>query len=106
MVFRQISCIKGTTKLMNVEQSAGTKAQIVSVVKQLNELLPGLNLEYDKEADKLNKSTSAIKKNIAALKEQQWAKAYQRDGKRSIQSGKADVENEKAIEKDRSNKQI
>ena len=56
------------TKLMNVEhKSAGTKAQIASVVKQLNELLPGLNLEYDKEADKLNKSTSAIKKNIAAL---------------------------------------
>ena len=67
------------TKLMNVEhKSAGTKAQIVSVVKQLNELLPGLNLEYDKEADKLNKSTSAIKKNIAALKEQAMAKAYQK----------------------------
>ena len=74
------------TKLMNVEhKSAGTKAQIVSVVKQLNELLPGLNLEYDKEADKINKSTSAIKKNIAALKEQAMAKA--------------DIENEKAIKK-------
>lgn len=66
------------TKLMNVEhKSSGTKAQIASVVKQLNELLPELNLEYDKEADKLNKSTSAIKKNIAALKEQAMAKAYQ-----------------------------
>lgn len=89
------------TKLMNVEhKSAGTKAQIVSVVKQLNELLPGLNLEYDKEADKLNKSTSAIKKNIAALKEQAMAKAYQK-GMESAASkvAKADIENENAIKK-------
>lgn len=89
------------TKLMNVEhKSAGTKAQIVSVVEQLNELLPGLNLEYDKEADKLNKSTSAIKKNIAALKEQAMAKAYQK-GMESAASkvAKADIENEKAIKK-------
>lgn len=89
------------TKLMNVDhKSAGTKAQIVSVVKQLNELLPGLNLEYDKEADKLNKSTSAIKKNIAALKEQAMAKAYQK-GMESAASkvAKADIENEKAIKK-------
>ena len=89
------------TKLMNVEhKNAGTKAQIVSVVKQLNELLPGLNLEYDKEADKLNKSTSAIKKNIAALKEQAMAKAYQK-GMESAASkvAKADIENEKAIKK-------
>lgn len=89
------------TKLMNVKhKSAGTKAQIVSVVKQLNELLPGLNLEYDKEADKLNKSTSAIKKNIAALKEQAMAKAYQQ-GMESAASkvAKADIENEKAVKK-------
>lgn len=89
------------TKLMNIEhKSAGTKAQIVSVVKQLNELLPGLNLEYDKEADKLNKSTSAIKKNIAALKEQAMAKAYQK-GMESAASkvAKADIENENAIKK-------
>lgn len=89
------------TKLMNVEhKSAGTKAQIASVVKQLNSLLPGLNLEYDKEADKLNKSTSAIKKNIEALKEQAMAKAYQK-GMESAASkvAKADIENEKAIKK-------
>lgn len=89
------------TKLMNVEhKSAGTKAQIASVVKQLNELLPGLNLEYDKETDKLNKSTSAIKKNIVALKEQAMAKAYQK-GMESAASkvAKADIENENAIKK-------
>lgn len=89
------------TKLMNVEhKSAGTKAQIVSVVKQLNELLPGLNLEYDKEADKLNKSTSAIKKNIAALKEQAMAKAYQKGMENAASKvAKADIENENAIKK-------
>lgn len=89
------------TKLMNVEhKSAGTKAQIVSVVKQLNELLPGLNLEYDKEADKINKSTSAIKKNIAALKEQAMAKAYQKGMENAASKvAKADIENENAIKK-------
>ena len=88
------------TKLMNVEhKSAGTKAQIVSVVKQLNELLPGLNLEYDKEADKLNKSTSAIKKNIAALKEQAMAKAYQ-NGMESAakKSAEAEIAYKEALE--------
>lgn len=88
------------TKLMNVEhKSAGTKAQIVSIVKQLNELLPGLNLEYDKEADKLNKSTSAIKKNIAALKEQAMAKAYQ-EGMESAakKSAEAEIAYKEALE--------
>lgn len=89
------------TKLMKVEgKSAGTKAQIASVVKQLNELLPGLNLEYDKEAGKLNKSTSAIKKNIAALKEQAMAKAYQKGMENAASKvAKADIENENAIKK-------
>lgn len=89
------------TKLMKVEgKSAGTKAQIASVVKQLNELLPGLNLEYDKEADKLNRSTSAIKKNIAALKEQAMAKAYQKGMENAASKvAKADIENENAIKK-------
>ena len=88
------------TKLMNVEhKSAGTKARIASVVKQLNELLPGLNLEYDKEADKLNKSTSAIKKNIAALKEQAMAKAYQ-NGMESAakKSAEAEIAYKEALE--------
>lgn len=89
------------TKLMKIEhKTAGTKAQIASVVKQLNELLPGLNLEYDKEADKLNKSTSAIKKNIAALKEQAMAKAYQKGMENAASKvAKADIENENAIKK-------
>lgn len=89
------------TRLMKVEnKTAGTKAQIISVVKQLNDLLPGLNLEYDKEADKLNKSTAAIKKNIEALKEQAMAKAYQ-NGMESAASKEAEAEvaYEKALNK-------
>lgn len=89
------------TRLMKVEnKTAGTKAQIISVVKQLNDLLPGLNLEYDKEADKLNKSTAAIKKNIEALKEQAMAKVYQ-NGMESAASKEAEAEvaYEKALNK-------
>ena len=89
------------TRLMKVEnKTAGTKAQIISIVKQLNDLLPGLNLEYDKEADKLNKSTAAIKKNIEALKEQAMAKAYQK-GMESAASKEAEAEvaYEKALNK-------
>lgn len=88
------------TKLMKVEhKTAGTKAQIASVVKQLNSLLSGLNLEYDKEADKLNKSTSAIKKNIEALKEQAMAKAYQ-NGMESAakKSAEAEIAYKEALE--------
>lgn len=92
---------KKLTNLMKVEnKTTGTKAQIASVVKQLNSLLPGLNLEYDKEADKLNKSTAAIKKNIEALKEQAMAKAYQK-GMESAASKEAEAEvaYEKALNK-------
>ena len=89
------------TRLMKVEnKTAGTKAQIVSVVKQLNDLLPGLNLEYDKEADKLNKSTAAIKKNIEALKEQAMAKAYQKGMENAAsKEAEAEVAYEKALNK-------
>lgn len=89
------------TRLMKVEnKTAGTKAQIVSVVKQLNDLLPGLNLEYDKEADKLNKSTAAIKKNIKALKEQAMAKAYQKGMENAAsKEAEAEVAYEKALNK-------
>lgn len=89
------------TRLMKVEnKTAGTKAQIVSVVKQLNDLLPGLNLEYDKEADKLNKSTAAIKKNIEALKEHAMAKAYQKGMENAAsKEAEAEVAYEKALNK-------
>lgn len=63
--------------LMAVEKkSKGVKEQIKTVVSQLNDIYPDLNLKYDAEKDKLNKSTSAIRKNIAAQKELAIAKAY------------------------------
>lgn len=63
--------------LMSVEKkSKGVKEQIKTVVGQLNDIYPDLNLKYDAEKDKLNKSTSAIRKNIAAQKELAIAKAY------------------------------
>ncbi|MGN0416928.1 phage tail tape measure protein [Anaerostipes faecalis] len=89
------------TKLMKVEhKSVGTKAQIASVVKQLNELMPDLKLSYDAETDSLNKSTSAIKKNIDALKEQAMAKAYQSGMEKSAKKvAEAEIVNEDAIKK-------
>lgn len=63
--------------LMSVEKkSAGEKAQIKSIVQQLNDIYPELNLKYNEEKDRLNKSTAAIRKNIAAQKELAMAKAY------------------------------
>nr|DAH93093.1 MAG TPA: minor tail protein [Caudoviricetes sp.] len=87
-------------RLIKVEnKSAGTKARIKSVVKQLNDLMPELGLKYDAERDKLNKSTEAIKKNIDALKEQAIAKAYQAGMEKSAKKvAEAEIEHEKAVE--------
>lgn len=63
-------------KLMGIEnKSAKEKERIKQIVSQLNALMPELNLKYDAEKDKLNKSTEAIKKNIKATKELAKAKA-------------------------------
>lgn len=86
-------------RLIKVEnKSAGTKARIKSVVKELNDLMPELGLKYDAERDKLNKSTEAIKNNIDALKEQAMAKAYQAGMEKSAKKvAEAEIEHEKAI---------
>lgn len=63
------------------KKDAGTKQQIKSTVQQLNDILPDLNLQYDEQKDKLNKSTAAIEKNIKALKEHGKAKHTVWDGK-------------------------
>lgn len=88
-------------RLMKVEnKSAGTKARIKSIVKQLNEILPGLKLAYNEETNSLNKSTNAIKKNIAALKEQAMAKAYQAGMEKTAEKvAEAEIANEDAIKK-------
>ena len=87
-------------RLIKVEnKSAGTKARIKSVVKELNDLMPELGLKYDAERDKLNKSTEAIKKNIDALKEQAIAKAYQAGMEKSAKKvAEAEIAHEKAVE--------
>lgn len=63
-------------ELNGIEHKTTAQKQLMAkVVKELNEVMPSLNLSYDKEADKLNKSTEAIKENIKAQKELVLAKA-------------------------------
>lgn len=87
--------------LIKVEdKSAGTKAQIKSVVEELNGILPDLGLIYDEETDKLNKSTKAIRNNIDALKEQAMAKAYQSGMEEYAEKvAEADIANSEALER-------
>ena len=87
--------------LIKVEnKSEGTKARIQAIVEKLNEILPDLNLAYDKEKDSLNKSTDAIRKNIDALKEQAMAKAYQKGMEKTAEKvAEAEIAHEKAINK-------
>lgn len=58
-------------------KSAAQKAQMKTVVDQLNEAVPELGLAYDDEADSLNKSTDEVYKAIAAQKNLVLAKAAQ-----------------------------
>lgn len=58
------------------DKSAEDKAKIKMYVDLLNQSIEGLNLVYDEEADKLNKSTDEIYKNIDAMKEQALQAAY------------------------------
>ena len=82
------------------KKDAGTKQQIKSTVQQLNDILPDLNLQYDEQKDKLNKSTAAIGKNIKALKEQAMAKAYQSGMENAAEKvAEAEVANQNATEK-------
>lgn len=68
------------SKLIGVEKkSSAQKALIADYVAKLNELMPDLNLKYDQEKDKLNKSTEAIRDNIKAQKDLLLAKAAQKN---------------------------
>lgn len=51
------------------DKSEATKRRITEVVKTLNQLMPELNLSYDEQADKLNKTTEAIDSQIKSQKE-------------------------------------
>lgn len=68
--------MKKLDALAGVEnKSNDQKAEMQRLVDQLNEKLPELQLEYDKEKDSLNKSTDAIRDNIQAQKDLILAKA-------------------------------
>jgi len=58
-------------------KSAGEKALIKEYVNQLNGAIDGLNLKYDEEKDRLNKTTNAIQKKIDKYKEAAMVKAYE-----------------------------
>lgn len=57
-------------------KSAGEKAYLASMVDELNNLIPELNLQYDAEADKLNATTEAINDKIAAMKQEAEVAAW------------------------------
>jgi TP901 family phage tail tape measure protein len=59
------------------ELNAGQKAQLKSIVDQLNDSLPNLNLQIDEQTGKIKGNTQAIYDNIEALKKQAIASAYQ-----------------------------
>lgn len=68
-------------KLQELEEienkSNSQKETMARLVSELNTIMPDLNLQYDKEKDKLNLSTEAIKENIDAQQELMLAKAQQ-----------------------------
>lgn len=69
---------KKLVDLESVENKTNAQKELmVQVVSELNELMPSLNIQYDKENDKLNKNTDAIKEQINAQKELMKAKAAQ-----------------------------
>lgn len=65
-------------ELANKEQLSNAEKQLMTgYVDKLNELMPGLNLQYDEEANKLSMSTQEIRNYISASKDMIMAKAYQ-----------------------------
>lgn len=65
-------------ELMGKEDKSRTdKAKIKSYVNILNGAIEDLNLTYDEEKDKLNKTSEAIDKKIDAYKREALVKAYQ-----------------------------
>ena len=63
--------------LMKVEdKSKNQKEQLKQYVDLLNDSVEGLNLKYDEQTDKLNKTTKEIKNQIEAQKEKLKTEAY------------------------------
>ena len=72
ILYNKLKELNGVEKKTNAQ-----KETMKSLVESLNEIMPNLNLKYDEEKDKLNKSTKAIEKNIEAQKNLMLAKAAQ-----------------------------
>ena len=66
------------------KKSANDKKLIKTYVDKLNESVHGLNLKYDEEADKLNKTSDAIRKKIEAQKEEAVYNAYAKNYQESL----------------------
>ena len=65
--------------LAKVENKSSSEKEMMKYyVDQLNAAMPELNLQYDAEADALNKTTEEIRQQIEAQKELNLAKAYQK----------------------------
>lgn len=65
-------------QLMGKEKkSASDKALIKTYVDKLNGAIEGLNLKYNEEEDKLNRTSKAIQKKIDKYKEAAMVKAYE-----------------------------
>lgn len=72
-------------ELSKVEDKTNAeKERMAAYVEKLNELLPDLNLEYDKETDTLNKTTEAVREYIKAKQEEAKIKAYQENFEKSL----------------------
>lgn len=74
------SYFKRLSELLGVEDKNIVQKKLISdYVEKLNKLIPGLNLKYDEEKDKLNKSTEAIQTNIREQKQLLKAKAARKN---------------------------
>lgn len=60
-------------------KTTAQKQEMARIVDELNKKLPDLNLHYDKEKDKLDKTTESIRKQIDAQKDLLLAKAEQKN---------------------------
>lgn len=69
--------------LASVEhKSASQKEDLRIAVEALNRVVPGLNLQYDAQKDKLSKVNSKIQENIALVRQQAIQKAINAENKK------------------------
>lgn len=87
------------------DKSVAQKKLLKDMIGELNELVPGLNLQYDEQTNALNKSKEATYDYIEALKQEAEAVAYQEElirltKERAIAQAEADAAQKKLDEAD------